>query len=138
MRSSLTCLIVDDVQNIRVVTKQVLMKMGCKSVLEASTGEEALKLLSNDKKHKPVDLIFLDLGLPQMSGLDCLRAIRSNPKTSQIRCVILTSERVEDHVREAIALGAAGYVVKPFSPRTLETHLDRALADRDKVMEKSS
>ncbi|TSA41453.1 MAG: response regulator [Betaproteobacteria bacterium] len=134
MRKALTCLIVDDMQNIRMVTKQILLNLGCGSVLEASTGEEALKLLSIHA----VDLVLLDMVLPQMSGIACLQAIRSNPKTSHIRCVIITSDRVESHVREAIAAGAAGYVVKPFSPRTLEAHLDLALADRDKAMQKSS
>jgi two-component system chemotaxis response regulator CheY len=135
MRKGLTCLIVDDVQNIRMVTKQILMNLGCASVLEASTGEEALKQLSEGHA---VDLVLLDMVLPQMSGIDCLKAIRVDPKTSHIRCVILTSDRVEAHVREAIAVGAAGYVIKPFSPRTLQAHLDLALADRDKAMEKSS
>ena len=133
MRKGLTCLIVDDMQNIRMVTKQILLNLGCASVLEASTGEEALKLLSENT----VDLILLDLVLPQMSGIDCLKAIRADPKTSHIRCVILTSDRVESHVREAIATGASGYVVKPFTPHTLETHLELAMTDRDKAMQKS-
>ncbi len=127
-----TCLIVDDMPNIRMAAKQILLSLGCESVLEASTGEDALKLLSDHA----VDLVLLDWMLPHMSGIACLQAIRSDPKTSHIRCVMVTADREEDHVREAIAAGAAGYVVKPFSPRTLQAHFDLALSDRDEATQK--
>lgn len=132
MRKTLTCLIVDDMPNVRMVMRQVLLNLGCKSVLEASTGEDALKLLSDHE----VDLVILDWMLPHMSGIACLQAIRSDPRTSHIRCVMITADRREDHVREAIAAGAAGYVVKPFSPSTLQSHLDFALSNRDEAMQK--
>lgn len=131
MHNTVTCLIVDDMPNIRLVAKQILLNMGCESVLEASTGEDALKLLSDHA----VDLVLLDWILPHMSGIACLQAIRSDPKTSHIRCVMVTAVCKEDHVREAIAAGAAGYVVKPFSPRTLQAHLDLASSDRDEAMQ---
>lgn len=132
MRKAQTCLIVDDMPNVRIVAKQILLNLGCGSVLEASTGEEALKLLSDHA----VDLVLLDWSLPHMSGIACLQAIRSDPKTSHIRCVMITADRIEGHVREAIAAGADGYVVKPFSPRTLQAHLDLALSDCDEAMQK--
>ena len=132
MRDAITCLIVDDMPNIRMVTRQILLNLGCGSVLEASTGESALKILSEH----PVDLVLMDWNLPQMSGMACLEAIRSDPKTSHIRCVMITGDRVEEHVQKAIAAGAAGYVLKPFSPRTLKAHVDLALKDRDKAMQR--
>ena len=131
-RKSLICLIVDDMPNIRMVTKQILLNLGCTSVLETSSGEDALKLLSTHA----VDLVLLDCILPHMSGIACLKAIRSDPKTSRIRCVMITADRVETHVREAITAGAAGYVMKPFSPRTLQTHLDLALSAREEAAQK--
>ncbi len=132
MRNALTCLIVDDMPNVRMVAKQILLNLGCNSVLEASTGEEALKLLSDH----PVDLVLLDWILPHMNGIACLQAIRSDPKTLHTRCVMITGDRTENHVREAIAAGADGYVVKPFSPHTLQSHLDLALSDRGNAMRK--
>lgn len=132
MRKAKTCLIVDDMPNIRMVTKQILLNLGCESVLEAATGESALKVLSDHE----VDLILLDWNLPQMSGIACLQAIRSDPNTSHIRCVMITGDRAVGHVQEAIAAGASGYVVKPFSPRTLKVHFDLALLDRNNAMQK--
>jgi two-component system chemotaxis response regulator CheY len=132
MREAPTCLIVDDMPNIRFVAKQILLSLGCKSVLEAATGEDALKLLSDH----PVDLVLMDWHLPNMSGIACLQAIRSAPATSHLRCVMVTADRNAEHVQEAIAAGASGYVVKPFSPRTLQTHLDLALSDRGKATQK--
>ena len=134
MRKSLTCLIVDDMQNIRMVVKQILFNLGCTSVLEAPSGEDALKQLSIHA----VDLVLLDCILPQMSGIACLKAIRSDPKTSRIRCVMMTADRAENLVREAIAAGASGYMMKPFSPRTLQTHVDLAWSDREKAAQKSN
>lgn len=133
MSKAQTSLIVDDMPNIRMVTKQMLLNLGYNSVLEASTGEDALILLSEHA----VDLVLLDWLLPHMSGIACLRAIRSDPKTSHIRCVMITADRIEEHVREAIAAGAAGYVVKPFSLRTLQAHLDLALREPNPIAKRA-
>jgi CheY-like chemotaxis protein len=68
-------------------------------------------------QHRPADrlpeAVLLDLNLPKVSGLDVLRALQNDKRTSQIKVVVLTASRRDEDVREAMRLGAAAYIVKP-------------------------
>jgi two-component system response regulator len=58
-------------------------------------------------------IIFLDLKLPKISGLDLLKRIKSDPKTKKLPVVIITSSKEDPDIKEAYELGTNGYVVKP-------------------------
>jgi two-component system response regulator len=82
-------------------------------------GEEALdfifsrgKYLSRERK-KPLKVIFLDLKLPKLSGIQVLRAIKSDPSTKFIPVVVVTSSKEDPDIKLAYELGANSYVVKP-------------------------
>jgi two-component system, response regulator len=82
-------------------------------------GEEALDFVFCREKFadrnpsKPIKVIFLDLKLPKVSGLEVLKEVKGNEKTKKLPVVIVTSSREDPDIETAYALGANGYIVKP-------------------------
>lgn len=114
-------LIVDDSTAIRKILMRVLSQTGLPlgQVLEAGDGREALKLIeAND-----IDLILSDINMPNMDGLELLRTLRESPKWRDVPVVMITTEGGQARVEEAVALGAASYVRKPFSADLLRDKL---------------
>jgi len=109
-------LIVDDSPTMRRVLLNCLLKMKVTDVLQASDGVEALSVL---EKQWPVELILTDLNMPNMSGLELLKAIKADPKMSGVPVIIVTSKAENAFIIEAVKAGAANYIVKPFSIDTL-------------------
>ena len=112
-------LLVDDSQVIRAAIKKVLRMTGMEiaAVLEAADGREALEVV----KREQVDLILLDVNMPNVDGLETLRRLKDSAETREIPVVMVTSEGTQDLLDQAMELGAAGYVTKPFTPEVL-TH----------------
>ena len=108
---SATILIVDDDPQIRDVLRIALGQAGL-TVAEAADGQTALARFAKGG----ADLVVLDIGLPDLDGLDVCRAIR---RTSAVPILFLTAR--DDEVDRAVGLelGADDYVTKPFSPRKL-------------------
>lgn len=102
-------LVVDDEKNIRLTMTQSLETLGV-TVETAINGEEALQKL----RARPFGLVFLDLKMPGMDGMDVLRRIRDEcPGT---RVIIITAHGTIDTAVEAMKLGAVDFIQKPFSP----------------------
>lgn len=79
-------------------------------------------------------LICLDRDMPEMDGHDVLRILKSQPNTRDIPVMMLTGTKEETAIRESIKLGAAGYVIKPFTPSDLLKQINRILGeDKNKV-----
>lgn len=116
-------LIVDDEINLLMVVKDYLLLEGYE-VYTAENGKEALELL---KEVKP-DFIILDLMLPDMSGEDICKRIRSEGATP---ILMLTAKSSEDDKVEGLYIGADDYMTKPFSPRELVGRV-RAILRRTK------
>lgn len=82
-------------------------------------GEEALDFIFCKGKYadrdfaKPPKVIFLDLKLPKISGLEVLQEIKSNPLTKSLPVVVITSSREDPDIKKAYELGVNSYVVKP-------------------------
>lgn len=85
--------------------------------LEAANGREALELLAEHSQE--VALILLDWNMPQMNGIETLRALKGRPDTAHIPVMMVTTESEGAAVVEAIRAGAAHYVTKPFTPQDL-------------------
>ena len=85
----------------------------------AENGEEALDFIfARDRfaqrdKSKTLKVIFLDLKLPKVSGFEVLKIVKANEATKMLPVVIITSSKEDSDIREAYALGANSYVVKP-------------------------
>ena len=106
-----TVLLVEDEVKIVRLARDYLARGGFE-VLAASNGEAALATF---RAHRP-DLTVLDLGLPDMDGLDVLRALR---RESNAPVIILTARGDESDRLVGLELGADDYMVKPFSPKEL-------------------
>lgn len=113
-------LIVEDNPQDAELTMRALKKMNLTThIMVAEDGEEALDIIFSRgafelrKSLKPPRVIFLDLKLPKVSGLEILKEIKSNPETKRIPVVIVTSSREDPDIKAAYEYGANGYVVKP-------------------------
>ncbi len=92
-------------------------------VLEAGDGVEGLTVLDQG----PVDLIFSDVNMPNMSGLDFLKELRERDDSEDTPVVMVTTEGGQSAMSEAVELGANGYVVKPFTADKLRSVLEEVL-----------
>ncbi len=113
-------LIVEDNPQDAELTIRALKKMNLAiHIMVAEDGEEALDIIfsrgvyEGRQAQKPPKVIFLDLKLPKVSGLEILKEIKSNPATKMIPVVVITSSREDPDIKAAYEFGANGYVVKP-------------------------
>ncbi len=117
-------LIVDDSSTMRKIVMRTLRQAGYdgEDVVEAGDGVEGLAKLDEGD----VDLIFSDVNMPNMNGLDFVKSIRERENSTPV--VMVTTEGSDDAMQNAIDLGASGYVVKPFTADKLKEVLDRVLS----------
>jgi len=114
-------LVVDDSRAIRVVLKKMLTEGGFNHLDEAAHGLEAMEVLANGPAP---DVILVDWNMPEMNGLEMIRAVRSNPELRRIPIVMVTTETEYDQVVKALAAGASEYVMKPFTKDIIMDKLD--------------
>ncbi|MBL0002957.1 MAG: response regulator transcription factor [Actinomycetales bacterium] len=112
-------LVVDDEPQIRAILRAYLSAEGFQ-VQEAATGAQALHLLATE----PPDLVLLDIGLPDLDGLEVLRTLR---KTSDTYVVLVTARAEEVDKLIGLGVGADDYVTKPFSPREVVARVKAVL-----------
>jgi two-component system chemotaxis response regulator CheY len=112
--SGITVLIVDDSSVMRKIVERALRQAGLNlsRVVEAGSGREGLEALGRER----ADLIVSDINMPSMDGLEFLRQVQSQGLARGTPVVMITTESGEEHVREALAAGAQGYIRKPFTP----------------------
>ena len=101
-------LIVDDAVFMRIALKTMLEKNGFQVVGEAENGSVAVRKY---KELKP-DIVTMDITMPEMDGVQALKEIRSLDPNSKV--VMISALGQESYVREAVMLGAKGFVVKPY------------------------
>ena len=108
-------LVADDEPHIgRII--QMKLEQGPFRVTLAYDGRQALDAL---EREGDVDLVLLDLMMPELSGLDVLAQIRNDERYRDLPCIILTAAGQEQQYRQAMALGATDFMTKPFSPKKL-------------------
>lgn len=113
-------LVVDDYASMRSVVIEVLKRAGFTEIHQAGNGRQALAKLAEVKQ---IGLIISDWYMPEMDGLELLRAVRANPQTADIPVLMLTAEGQRSNVLDAMRSGATGYIVKPFAPQALQERL---------------
>lgn len=114
-------LVVDDMSSMRRIIKNTLKQLGYPNTDEAEDGDKALEMVRN----APFDLVVSDWNMPNMSGLDLLKAIRQDPKLSALPVLMVTTEAEMDHILEAIRSGVNSYILKPFTPETMKEKIDK-------------
>jgi two-component system chemotaxis response regulator CheY len=113
-------LTVDDFSTMRRIIRNMLRQLGYTNIVEAEDGAEALRLLHKET----VDFIISDWNMPNMSGLDLLKAIRADENLKPIPVLLVTAEALKENVVEAVKAGVNNYVVKPFTAETLKEKID--------------
>ena len=124
MDLNIKILVVDDFATMRRILKGNLRKLGFSNILEAEDGCIALEELKKNK----VDLIISDWNMPNMTGLELLKAVRGDESLKQIPFVMVTAEGQKDSVMEAAKAGVSNYIVKPFTPEIFEEKLKKVLS----------
>jgi two-component system, OmpR family, alkaline phosphatase synthesis response regulator PhoP len=119
-----TILVVDDEPKITQLVRDYLQSAGFE-VVTAGDGREALMRAHTDRP----DLVILDLGLPQLDGLDVTRSLR---RDGDLPIIMLTARDDETDKLIGLELGADDYVTKPFSPRELVARVRAVLRRRDR------
>ena len=116
-------LLVEDSKAIRSMIRVSLEESGGFYVVEAGNGFEALKTLPTRR----FDLIITDINMPDINGLELIGFVKSNPAYRDIPLVIVSTEKTDEDVKRGLALGAAGYVVKPFTKVDLMAAVGKVL-----------
>jgi two-component system chemotaxis response regulator CheY len=124
MDTSIKVLVVDDFATMRRIVKGVLKQLGFSNIIEAEDGNAALGELKKEK----FGLIVSDWNMPNMSGLDLLRAVRGDTDLKTIPFIMVTAEGQKENVIEAVKAGVSNYIVKPFTPETFGEKLQKVLA----------
>jgi DNA-binding response OmpR family regulator len=107
-------LVADDEPNI-LISLEFLMKREGHAVSVARDGHEALAAIRRDVP----DLVLLDVMMPGLSGFEVCQAVRADDALRAVRILMLTAKGRETDVAKGLALGADGYMTKPFATREL-------------------
>ncbi len=113
-------MLVDDSAFMRTIIKNVLVKNGYSIVGEAENGKIAVDLYS---KLKP-DVVFMDVVMPEMNGIESVKNIKANDPNAKI--IMCSSSGQQAVVMEAINAGARGFITKPFQEAKILDELSRA------------
>src|SRR5439155_470628 len=115
---------VDDVTTIRQIVTAVLGSVGYK-VIEAESGEKAITIAQTRRVH----LVLADVNMPGMSGLDLITKLRETKTYRSTPIVILAKGGKDENIQKAEALGANGWIEKPFTPERLLSAINQILVD---------
>lgn len=119
-------LIIDDFETVRMVLKRCLGQLGYTVMEEASDGQEGLdKIKQAVASGNPYELVFSDVSMPNLTGLELLETVHNTPELSKTPFVMVTSESEQKFITQAFSLGVVDYIVKPFSPATLQKKLEK-------------
>lgn len=118
-------LIVDDSETVRGIIAKTLGLSGVDlgAVRQAGNGEEALALL----KSEPADLVFTDINMPIMTGIEMVERMRADPTLAAVPVVVVSTEGSRTRIEDLLAKGVQAYVRKPFTPELLREVVEKLL-----------
>ncbi len=114
-------LVVDDFSTMRRIVRNLLKELGFTNVDEAEDGVIALQKL----KGGDFDFVVTDWNMPNMTGIELLRAIRADAALKALPVLMITAEAKKENIIEAAQAGASGYIVKPFTAGTMSEKLNK-------------
>lgn len=114
-------LVVDDFSTMRRIVRNLLKELGFNNVDEAEDGQIALTKL----RAGGFDFVVSDWNMPNMTGLELLKQVRSDPSLKHLPVLMVTAEAKKENIIEAAQAGASGYIVKPFTAATLDEKLNK-------------
>lgn len=121
--SNYNALVVDDFSTMRRIISNLLRETGFARVSEAEDGVDALRKLENDN----IQFVVSDWNMPNMTGLELLKAVRSSPRLKHLPFLLVTAEARKENIIDAAKAGADGYIVKPFTGAVLSDKIEAIL-----------
>jgi two-component system chemotaxis response regulator CheY len=122
---SMKILVVDDFSTMRRIIKNILKQIGFTDIDEAENGQVALSKL-NDNDY---DLVVSDWNMPEMTGIELLKAVRATEAIKDIPFLMVTAEAKKENVVEAVKAGVNNYIVKPFTAEILQEKIEKIFPD---------
>ncbi len=121
MGKDMKILVVDDFTTMRKVVRNLLKQGGYENVVEAEDGVAALKVI----KSQQIDFIISDWNMPNMTGIELLKAVRADAEISDTPFLMVTAEALQDNVIAAVKAGVSNYIVKPFTAEVLSEKITK-------------
>ena len=121
--AELKFLIVDDFSTMRRIIRNLLKEIGYANADEAEDGQAALTKLRGGA----FDFVVSDINMPNMNGFELLRQIRADAGLKSLPVLLVTAEAKKEDIVTAAQIGAAGYIVKPFTKATLEEKVTKIM-----------
>ena len=118
---NLKILVVDDFSTMRRIVRNLWKELGYTNVDEAEDGVVAMQRLKGNN----FQFVITDWNMPNMTGIELLRAVRADPSLKHLPVLMITAEAKKENIIEAAQSGASGYIVKPFTAGTLEEKLGK-------------
>jgi two-component system chemotaxis response regulator CheY len=119
-------LVVDDFPTMRRIVKTLMRQNGFSDFTEAEDGARALEIL---RKTPEIEFVVSDWNMPNMTGIELLKAVRADPKLKHLPFLMVTAEAEKENIIEAVKSGVSNYVVKPFTGQTLGEKLAKIFAN---------
>ncbi|HEU5290608.1 MAG TPA: response regulator [Cyclobacteriaceae bacterium] len=120
-----TIIVVDDFASIRDFVCETLSRKGYDTI-GASNGNEAYQILTGNQS---VNLVLTDYNMPDCTGFELLRKIKSNPVTAHVPVIFLTTESSPDKMRSAKEAGLTAWIKKPYRSETFFAQIENALSN---------
>lgn len=105
-------LVVDDSRAMRMILSGALREAGIQDVAQAQHGKEGYDYLTG---HPETNLVLVDWNMPEMNGIDMVKAVRQQENLGGVKIMMVTTESEMAHMQQAIEAGANEYVMKPFT-----------------------
>ena len=121
MDRKMKILVVDDFSTMRRIVKNLLKQIWFENIDEAEDGQHALSRLKNDK----YQFVVSDWNMPNMTGIELLKNVRSDPELKTLPFLMVTAEAEKEKVVEAIKAGVNNYIIKPFTAEILKEKMDK-------------
>jgi len=120
---NMNILVVDDFSTMRRIVSNVLRQLGFENIVEAEDGAKALQIMQTQH----IDFLVTDWNMPNMSGLDLLKAIRASEdeRLAKIPVLMVTAEALQENILAAAKAGVNNYIIKPFDAATLAEKINK-------------
>jgi len=124
-----TIMVVDDSETIRSVLERTIgmTKLPVDAIIKAENGKDALKKLEDNW----VDIVFTDINMPEMTGIELVDEMNNNPEYKDIPVVIVSTEGSQARIEELRRKGVKGYLRKPFTPENIRDIIIETLGGWD-------
>lgn len=124
-------LVIDDVNVMTKLISQFLNDFGFSDIICAEDGKVAMDILIREyTSNNPIDFVIADINMPNMNGIDLLKACREDVRFHSLPILLLTSESEKSLVISAILLGVDDYLLKPFTKEDLLQKISKALGKK--------